>query len=243
MSAIGGLGLLLRWRAAQTKAILPLAVVMQATIGGALIVGDGLLIPHIDSAVATYLATGAATLALMAVGLAMAPQFVAQSRLSGMHDYLESFPLPRLSYLAAEALVTLVMSLPGLAVALGIADLRYGAKLHPDLAVVPAVLLVALVATALGYAVALLFKNPNAVTLVANALLFFVLLFTPIDYPISRLPAWLATAERVLPFWHLGELMRDSLTGVGPLLMPGLVCLGWGVAASSVCIKVAARRR
>jgi len=239
MSAVGSLGLLIRWRALQMRSILPLALLVQAMIGGALIIGDGLLIPHIDHSVATYLTAGAATLALVSVGIAIAPQFVAQARLTGLHDYLESLPLPRLNYLIAEVLVALTISVPGVAVALGIAELRYGVAVHWSAVLVLAVVMVLVTATAIGYAIGLWIKNPKAVTLVVNALLFFILLFTPIDYPISRLPTWLADAERVLPFFRIGELMRDTIVGSGPLLVPMLITGGWAVVAGGLCVRAA----
>ena len=40
--------------------------------------------------------------------------------------------------------------------------------------------------------------------LIANALVFFVLLFSPIVFPASQLPGWLYDLHRVLPFYNGG---------------------------------------
>lgn len=242
MSTLSGFGLLLRWRAAQLKSVIPMAIAIQLMVGAGLVIGDALLVPHLTDGVAVYLATGAATLALVSVGLTLGPQLVAQARLSGLHDYLAAVPLPSLTYLFAELAVVLTIALPGVVAATVLAALRFGIALDPTVAVIPAVLLVALVATATGYALGLGVKNPNSAALLSNALLFFVLLFTPIHYPIDRLPGWLAGAEKVLPFVHMGDLMRHSLTGDGALVTPLLIVAAWGAAGVALCMRLATPR-
>ncbi|MHB8450606.1 MAG: ABC transporter permease, partial [Mycobacteriales bacterium] len=92
-----------------------------------------------------------------------------------------------------------------------------------------------LTATALGYAVGLSVKNPMVISLAGNVMLFFVLLFTPITFPARQLPAWLADLDRLLPFWHMGQLIRDTLTGAGSIAEPLLVTCVWAVAFIGLC--------
>jgi len=47
---------------------------------------------------------------------------------------------------------------------------------------------------------------------VTNALMFVVLLFSPIVYPVSQLPRWLATVHYFLPFYNMAVVIRAGLT-------------------------------
>jgi len=242
MNDLRAFGLLIRWRGLQMKSVLPAAIAVQVMIGAGLVIGDGLLIPHLTRGTATFLATGGGTLALISVGLALAPQFVAQAKLTGLHDYLESFPVPRLTHLFAGMGVSLVISLPGLVIAMAFASLRYGIEIHPNPMVLLALLIVTFSSTALGYAVGLSVKNPMAIALAGNLILFFVMLFTPITFPIDRLPTWLADVDRVLPFWYMGELMRDTLTSSGGVAKPMLATSLWALIGLLVCLRAGRRQ-
>jgi len=77
-------------------------------------------------------------------------------------------------------------------------------------------------------------KNPVTVNFLANMIVFFVLLFTPIVVPISQFPDWLASIHRVLPFYHMAQVIRDALTnglvadvGLSYLMLGAWTILGW----------------
>jgi len=81
---------------------------------------------------------------------------------------------------------------------------------------------------AVGDGMALLVTNPLVVNLITNALAFVVLLFTPIVYPASKLPAVMMRIHEVLPFYPMAQLIRAGLTGgivtdvSGPFLTVGV---------------------
>ena len=55
-------------------------------------------------------------------------------------------------------------------------------------------------------------SHPLVSNLIGNVTIFFVLLFTPIVYPIEQQPDWLATLQPGLPFHHMAIVIRDSLS-------------------------------
>jgi ABC-2 type transport system permease protein len=81
--------------------------------------------------------------------------------------------------------------------------------------------------------------------LVTNALIFVVLLFTPIVFPASQLPDWLFAVDRALPFYNMAEVIRAGLTTglVTDLASAYLILAGWTVAGWGMTAWVVGRRR
>jgi ABC-2 type transport system permease protein len=67
-------------------------------------------------------------------------------------------------------------------------------------------------ATSVGFGLAQLIGRPVVTNALVNALIFVVLIFSPVEFPISRLPLWLADVHRVLPVYYMAEVLRASLT-------------------------------
>jgi ABC-2 type transport system permease protein len=202
---------LLRWQLAQIGALLPLVVVVQALLAAGIIVGFGFLIPGIDEATARFLSTGAPTVLLLTVGLVIVPQGVSRARADGTFAYLRSLPVARPLLLAADLTVWLAVSLPSVAVAVVVASLRYGLTFSFDWPVlVAAAVLVTVTATSVGYAIAVTLP-PLLAQLTTQVLVFFVLLFSPVTFPASQLPAWFARLHDLLPVRPAADLLRAGL--------------------------------
>ncbi|UCG41460.1 MAG: ABC transporter permease, partial [Acidimicrobiia bacterium] len=80
--------------------------------------------------------------------------------------------------------------------------------------------------------------------LLTNLLIFTILLFSPLVVPIEFFPEWLQSAHRVLPFWHMANLVRD---GLAPALVEDvatsyLIALAWTVGSMVIAGRVIARR-
>lgn len=92
---------------------------------------------------------------------------------------------------------------------------------------------------------ALAIRNPLLINLITNALIFVVLLFSPIVFPPSHFPAWLLTIDRALPFYNMAEVIRAGLCYglVTDLTRSYLILLGWTVAGWSMTAWVVGRRR
>jgi ABC-2 type transport system permease protein len=230
MRALRSYGLLVRWQALRLKGFLPLAIVVQAIFAFGIVVGYPLLFPEMDSMTTLFLATGAPAITLITMGLVALPQVVSRAKLEGSLEYMRSLPVPRMAYLAADLTVWLAIVLPGVVFSVLVGVWAFGLDLDVSPAIVPAVLLVALTAAAVGYAMASLLP-PLIAMLLTQVLVIGVLVFSPINFPASRLPDWLASVHAVLPVGAMGEVIRGSLASAtfpltaAPFLLLGAWCL------------------
>jgi len=236
---------LLRWQVAQLGTMLPLVVIVQFLLAGGIIIGFGFLIPDIDPATALFLSTGAPTVLLLTIGLVIVPQGVARTRIDGTFNYMRSLPLARPLLLAADLTVWLLIGVPSVAVGVLVARLRYDLALSFDWPVlVASTLLVTVMATAVGYAIAVSMP-PMLAQLLTQVLVFFVMLFSPITFPAAQLPAWFQTVHDVLPFRAGADLLRaglasDTFTASGRDL---LVLALWCLAGLAVTLRALVRRQ
>lgn len=236
-------GLLLRWSLLRMRAELPLFLVVQTGMSVGVVVGFSFLVPIADEVTALYLTTGAMTVGLITVGMVAAPQIVAQQKLQGIFDYQRSMPVPRLAMLAADATVWVAINLPGLVVALGIGALRFDLDFTVSPLVIPAVLLVATAAVAIGYGVAYAVK-PVLVGIITNAVIIVALMFAPINYPVDRLPGWLATVHQILPFGYMAQAIRETVDvpSTGVPVLSFVVLAAWCAAGLAITSRIMTRR-
>jgi ABC-2 type transport system permease protein len=243
MSVLRSYGLLVAWQALRLKSFLPLAIVVQSLFAFGIVVGYPLLFPALDESTILYLATGAPAISLITMGLVAVPQVVAQGKTEGSLDYMRTLPIPRLVYLLADMTVWLTIVLPGVVFAIVVATIRFGLDLHISPLVVPAMLLVVLTTTSIGYALASVLPQMLA-NLLTQVLVVFVLMFSPLNFPPDRLPDWLASIHSVLPIQAMGEVIRGTLAGnVFPLVAGPFLLLGvWCVASFAITGRVLTRR-
>ena len=236
--------LLLVWDVLRRRRILPLIVGIQVALSVGVVYGLGFLLPDIDARSAVYLSTGAPTLSILILGLTVVPQEVAQAKLVGRLDWFSTLPVPRLAPLASEITYWLGAALPGTVLALVVASVRFDFGLDISVAVVPALLLVAATASAVGYAIATA-SPPQATQQVSSFVSIGVLLFSPVSLPAEQLPEALQAVHDVLPVESMADVVRWSLTGryvEDPLASFALVSV-WCVAALLLSARVATRRR
>lgn len=224
-------GLPLRWNLLRSRTVLPLILAIQTLLAAGIVFGFSLLVPELDRTTALYLTTGAPTVALISVGMVLAPQLVAQQKQRGWFDHQRAMPVPRLAMLAADASLWLVVGAPGMVVAVVAASLRFDLDLAVSPLVVPAALLVALVTVAIGYGIAYA-SRPELTAIITNLIVIVALMFSPVNYPAERLPGWLATVHEVLPFQYLAQVIRETLDvpASGVSVLPFAVLAGWAVA-------------
>lgn len=244
MSFVRSYGLLVRWQALRLKGFLPLAIVVQGLFAFGIVAGYPLLFPQIDRTTILYLATGAPAITLLTVGLVAVPQLVAQARTEGTLDYMRSLPIPRIVYLLADLTVWLLIVIPGVVFAVAVAAFRFNLDLEVSPLVVPAVLLIVLTAASMGYALACVLP-PMIAQLLTQVLVVFILMFSPLNFPVDRLPDWLATIHRFLPVEAMGEIVRGTLaSSTFPLQVGAFALVGvWCAASLGVTMVVLERRR
>jgi ABC-2 type transport system permease protein len=211
-----------------------LVVFVQVVIGAGFIVGFGLLLgEEVPPIVTMYLSTGVPTVTLITVGMVLGPQLIGNQKIAGTYDFMWSLPVPRTAAAAGWFTVSAAIAIPGMIVAVLAAWWRFDLDLALSPTIVPAVLLVLLTGTIIGFAMAHAISNPMVTLLITQVLIFFILGFSPISFPAEQLPNWLAAAHRVLPFAHMANVVRDELadgltTGVG---MSYAVLSAWAAAA------------
>jgi ABC-2 type transport system permease protein len=237
-------GLMLQWQALTQKPILPLEMAVEVMIAVGFVIGIGFFYPHIDPTTAKFLTTGAPTLILLMVGIVLVPQIVAISRTEGTFDYMWSLPVPRMVYLAADATIWVLVTLPGvvLALAIGAAYYDFGLEISP--LVVPALLSVAVTGILIGYAIAHGAPKPEIAQLATQIIVFAIMIFSPVVYPIEQLPGWLATLHRGLPIKYMADLSRGTLTDLDVNLGLAFIVVGaWCVVGFVITYALVKRRR
>jgi ABC-2 type transport system permease protein len=243
MHTLRSAALLVQFQTLRLAQFLPLAVVVQVMFAFGIVVGYPLLFPEIDQRTVLFLATGAPAITLITMGLVALPQVVAQGRIEGTLDYMRSLPIPRMVYLAADLVMWLLIVLPGVVFAVMLGAWAFDLPIQVSLAVVPAVLLVATTAAAVGYAMASLLP-PLIAMLLTQVLLIFVLIFSPINFPAERLPDWLRALHEVLPVQAMADVLRGSLAaGTFPLELRSFATLGvWCIVALALSYLTLQRR-
>lgn len=244
MTAARACWLLFVWQVHRFKRFLPMLIVIQVAIALGIVYGLAFLIPDIDRRSAMYLATGAPTLSLLIMGMSVVPQEVSQGKLSGRFEYLSALPVPRLATLVVDVTFWLLAQLPGTALALVVAAIRFDFSLEFGWTIVLAVLLIAFTAACVGYAIALVLP-PQVSAQLASFISIGLLLFSPINFPADRLPQALEAVHRVLPVMYMADLVREGLVGAGsePVSLSFAVVGAWCAAGLFVSYRAATRRR
>jgi ABC-2 type transport system permease protein len=208
------------------------------------VLGIGLFFAHIPASVALFVSTGVPVINLIMVGLLLGPQLVADQKLQQTYEFLRTLPVPQSAAAAAWYTVCLAAGLPGVAISLAIAHARYGIGFGVSPAIAPAVLLTALTGTLLGYAIGHAIPSPMATRLITQVLIFGIFGFTPVAFPASQLPGWLAALNWWLPFGHMAVIVRAGLTSgmVTGVTSSYLIVTAWGVAGGAAAAWVLARR-
>lgn len=237
-------GLMLLWEGLSMRLVLPLAMIVQVFIGAGMAVGIGFFIGDVPEQMALYLASGVAVVTMITLGLVLAPQLIAQQKATGIYDFMFSLPVPRTASIAAGIVINGLIATPGVALALLVAVWRYDLDLVVRPLFLPAALLTVITAAAIGHAMAHAISNVMVINLLTQILVFVILLFSPIQYPADRLPAWLATLHQGLPFVHAANVVRAGLTTLpAEHLGRSFLVLGlWAVVSWAVTLWVVGRR-
>ncbi len=234
-------GLMLKWQALSNQAVLPINLIVQLMIAVGFIIGIGFFYPEISPEIARFLTTGAPTISLLTVGLVLVPQVVALGRTAGTFEYMWSLPVPRLVYVAADATIWILVSLPGVIASLFLGSIYFDFSLQISPLVVPAVALIAMTGTFIGYSIAHAAPKPEIAQLATQIIIFGIMLFSPIMYPLEQLPGWMAAIHQVLPIKYMADLLRGTLTDLPVNLgLAFAVVSGWclfGLVMTSLLVR------
>lgn len=203
---------MLRFEFARARTYLVLALIIQIFMGGGMAFMYGFYFGDVPETVKTFIVTGIPALALIPVGFVLVPASIMTHKLRDTYDFAWSLPVPRMASAAATFVLYTSLAIPGTLVSLLIAHLKYSVPLDVSWSIVPAVLLTSLMATSVGYAFAVAIPDPRMTNLITNMVIFLVLLFSPIVVQINQFPEWWAAVHRVLPFYHMANVIRAALS-------------------------------
>jgi ABC-2 type transport system permease protein len=221
-----------------------MTIALQVLLGAGMAMIYGFYVPRLPKVALLYLVTGAPTLSLIPAGLVLLPALVGMQKTAGTFDFMWSLPIPRPVGVASTLTVSSLIAIPGIITALLLAAWRYDVQLAVSWMVLPAFLLTSLMCASVGLGMAHAIKNPVITNLITNVLIFIVLLFSPISFPKSQFPQWLADVHEVLPFYHMANVIRASLTHglVSDVWVSYAVLAGWTLAGWVATAWVVGRR-
>lgn len=235
--------LMVKWVFFSHRVWLSLNLAVQIGIAIAFIYGISFFYPQITPAIAKYLTTGAPTIILLMVGLVMAPQIIASARLEGTFDYIWSLPIPRMVHIAADASVLFGTTLPGIALSIVLGAFYFGFGLSVSPLLIPAVILIAGSGTFIGYTIAFAVPKPMMVNVITQILVFLVMMFSPVMFPVEQLPGWLQAIHQVLPIKYMAFLMRGTLTDLDVNLGLSFAVVGGWFLAGFLATSLLVNRR
>jgi ABC-2 type transport system permease protein len=240
MSSLRSYRLLVTWQALRKKSYLPLMMAVQTLFTLGIVLGYPLLFPTLDRMSIYLIATGAPAISMISVGLVALPQTIGEQKTEGSLAYMRSLPVPRLAYLAADLTVWLAIVIPGVILGVAVGGWWFGLDLQVSPLVVPAVLMVALTSTCVGYAIASLLPYMLTV-IITQAIVVFVFMFSPLTFLPSKLPEWLAVIHSILPVQAMGEVTRGTLApnvfglpAMAFLTLAAWTCVGFGVTYAAM---------
>jgi ABC-2 type transport system permease protein len=236
-------GLMLKWQGLSNKPFLALNLIVQLMIAVGFIIGIGFFYPEMTPDIAKYLTTGAPTISLLMVGLVMVPQVVSQGRMLGTFDYIWSLPVPRLVFVAADATVWILVSLPGVIASLILGSIYFHFGLEFSPLIIPAIALTAMTGTFIGYSIAHAAPKPQMAQIATQVIVFAIMLFSPIMYPIGQLPDWMQAIHRVLPVKYMADMSRGTLTDLNVNLGLAFAVVGGWCLLGLVVTSLLVRRR
>jgi ABC-2 type transport system permease protein len=185
-------------------------VLIQILISIGIVIGFTYLIPTPDTQSILYLATGAPTIILIFTGLVILPQQVGTSKSDGFLEFMRTWPVKRSAILGADTTIWLLITIPGIVVASIVAHLMFSPGYDVSWTVVPALLMIALTSIGVGYGFSYLLSPTTSLAL-SQVIVFGALMFSPVNFPMERLPEWLQALHEVLPIYSMAEVMRASL--------------------------------
>jgi ABC-2 type transport system permease protein len=142
-------------------------------------------------------------------------------------------PASKASYAAGVVVAGLLRGLLSCCVILLFAPL-FGIHIHLSPWLAPLALLCALSLTGLALVVGTWSPSPELGNVLANSAGILVVLFSPLYYPLSRLPEWLQWPARFSPYTHAASAIDAVLSGSGGFYGEMAVLAGLTLAAMAL---------
>jgi len=192
------------------KGSIVLFTVIQIIMALGIAIGFSYLFYDADSQSMLLLATGAPTMVIIITGLVVVPMNVANAKIEGYGEFLRTLPVNRAAIIMADTFIWLLVTLPGIIISLVVTHLLFAPGFIISWWFIPAYLLCAITCIGVGYGYAYAMKPYVAMSL-SQIIAFAALMFSPINFPTSRLPLWLQVIHSILPVDAMAQIMRATL--------------------------------
>lgn len=233
---------LIRWSIIRHKNLFIVFSLTQIFLSLGVVFGISLMTEPKTKIDAVYLASGAMTLGVIAVGCVLSAQIINTAKIEGVIKYQRTLPVRRSLILISDLFIWSIASLPGVFMSHFASHLRFRFGAEINLKSIFIILLIQICMISIGFCIAYLF-TPNVVGLVSQIIMIGGLLFSPILFPADRLPAWIGNVYEKLPFVPASQLIRSQLFNQGAFLSENLlVIIIWGLIGVSFSLYVLEKR-
>jgi len=156
-------------------------------------------------------------------------------RRTGWTRQLRVTPLPGWAYVAAKAVTAIIVTVPSVALVVGVGSMvnHLGIGLGDALPIVVAMALGAAPFAAIGLVIGYLLDAESAQGGMVLTL-FTMAILGGLFVPLEAVPPVMATIGNMLPSSHLANLGRAAAAGHGPAALDVAVLVAWTVAAGAL---------
>jgi len=166
---------------------------------------------YLDQSVPAYMA-----MIVAIVGLTAVPISSAIRREAGVLRRFSATPLRPLNYFLTDLLVPFLMTLLGILLLVLVGTVVFSVRFEGNLfSLLAGIILGASAFFSLGYALVGLVSNARAVVVIANVVLYPLMIFSGAMVPLEVMPDTVRTISRFLPLTHLVALLRGLWSGKG----------------------------
>lgn len=198
---------------------------------GFLLFAKAMTPPGID--IGVRLVTGSLVFGLGLMSVNLLAQYILAERFNNEMKLIVGSPVHPLSYVGGIVVYSLGQSLVTAAIILSFAPL-FGIDITLSFWLVPIVLLTAVSMTGTAIVIATWSPSLEVGGILANITGIFIVMLSPVYYPIERLPEWLRWVARFSPYTHAGEAINRILSGQGGferevVILAGITVVGLAV--------------
>lgn len=172
-------------------------------------IGSGLS----DSTSLLYIISGSMILTLASDGIYGMAIKLGEMKYENTLIYYISLPINRFAFILALILSRLIVTVPGMIAPLIFGTLFYDFDVHLSLWLVLLVPAISISFAILGLVIGVWVKSLNLIQLIVNALLFVILMASPVFMPMEALPLPLRVIGYFMPMTYASSALRDGITG------------------------------
>lgn len=221
---------LITWMEALKLRASPAAYLISVVIAplGFLLFAKAMTPPGID--VGTRLVTGSLVFGLGLMSVNLLAQFILAERFNNEMKLIVASPVHPLSYAGGILAYSILQSLVTATIILSFAPL-FDIDITLSFWLIPLVLLTAVSMTGIAVVVATWAPTLEVGGILSNIVGIFIVMLSPVYYPIERLPEWLRWIARMSPYTHAGQAIDRILSGQGGferemLILAGITVVG-----------------